>query len=330
MAQNSVSSYEIVSREIVELLRANNSVTVISHYNPDSDAYGSALGIALALKAQNKDVQILNESGVLPRYEYFPQLGLISKTDRPRSEDVVIVCDCGDLKRVGDSYVESVRKSKCIINIDHHSSNDHFGHKNLVKVEASSTSEIIFDLLTEGAFPITKEVATCLLAGIIGDSGSFRYSSTTPHTFRVAARLIELGAPLTALCDAMFANTAFETVKLQSEALTNIELLFEGRYAEVLVGADMMKRAGATMEDTDGLVERARDIKGVEISASIRQDESIWRVSLRSVSQNLDVSTVAAQFGGGGHKQAAAFRSKKDLEAIRTKLRAEVYKLLNR
>lgn len=313
--------------EVIDALIQATSVVVVSHYNPDGDAYGSSIGLTLALQAMGKSVVLCNETGIMERYGSIPGIQQVQKSI-PLSSELVVICDCGTLNRVGDTLLSGVKSGKKTINIDHHISNDRFADINYVVENASSTSEIIFELLEDLKVSITTDIANCLMTGIVGDTGSFRYSATTARTFIIAAELTKLGAKVEKIYKELYASPTLGSIKLQSEAILGAQILFNGQYAEVLVTHEMLTKNGAQLEDTDGLAEKARDIGGIKISSSIRQDGHIWRVSLRSVDQKYNVSDLAAVFGGGGHRQAAAFRSSKKLETIQELLRTQVQKVL--
>jgi phosphoesterase RecJ-like protein len=240
------------------------------------------------------------------------------------------VCDCGAIERVGDSVISFVRSAQRVINIDHHTCNSRFGHLNLVVEGASSTSELVFDLLMElekrnaRADLIRLEAASCLMAGIIGDTGSFRYSSTSPSTFLAASQLMLRGARPDQLTQQLFASQSLAAVRLQAEALVGLNLLCNGELVEVTVTQEMIGRLGASILDADSLAERGRDIEGVKVAVLFKEDVDMWRVSLRARQGSVDVSEIARQFGGGGHKPAAAFRWRRGLPELKGALRAAV------
>jgi phosphoesterase RecJ-like protein len=322
--------------EVLDILQGATRAIIVSHVNPDADAYGSSCGLAQGLRAFGISVAVYNESGFIARYGVIPGAAAVSK-DLPTtfaSDDVVIVCDCGAVERVGDAYLPVVKSAPTLINIDHHTSNPLFGHANYVIEGASSTSELVFDLLdalekrTGRSDIITEQSAKCLLAGIIGDTGSFRYPSTTAKTFTVASKLVTRGARPDVLTQELFANHSLAAVKLQAEAMSGVALHEGGVFAEVTVTQEMLKRHGADLLDADSLAERARDVEGVRVAALFKQDVDMWRVSLRSRQGAVDVAWVAQQFGGGGHKPAAAFRWRKDFEALKSELRAKIKEAL--
>jgi phosphoesterase RecJ-like protein len=325
------------SDPVVSSIRAASKIIVLSHTNPDADAYGSSCGLAWGLKALGCDVSVFNESGFVPRYGVIPGAAEVSAA-LPSVVDektLVIVCDCGALERVGDSFLSFVKGAPHVVNIDHHTSNTKFGHHNMVVEGASSTSELVFDILIEiekrvgRSDIISSESAACLMAGIIGDTGSFRYSSTAPSTFLAAYHLMLRGARPDRLTQELFATQSLAAVRLQAEAMVGIQLLCGGAFAEITVTQEMLSRLGASILDADSLAERGRDIEGVKVSVLFKQDVDMWRVSLRARQGTVDVSQIAQQFGGGGHKPAAAFRWRKDFASLQSALRSAVQAALS-
>ena len=345
-----MSSTATVARipELFNVIARYRRALILAHANPDSDAYGSSCGLGIGLRNLGFEVEVYNESGIVPRLSKIPGVSEVKSTlpelSSIGSDTVVIVCDCGAAERVGESYIPWLNEVPVVVNIDHHHANTLFGHYNFVPEDASSTSEIIYALLMHGeevrlssqSLPpqsgatraIDKDTATALLAGIVGDTGSFRYPSTTDKTFIAAAELYRRGARPSEIAKDLFASISLPAIRLQSEAISKLGLYHEGRFAEVVVTAEMVTRLGAELLDADSLAERARDIQGVSVAALFKQDTDMWRVSLRSSSPLVDVSAVARSFGGGGHKPAAAFRWRKDFETLQSELRKRIGELL--
>lgn len=308
--------------ELEAVLKNYKFISIVSHTSPDADAYGSLLGVYNLLKDNGYKVEAVNESGQLPRYSFLP--GFIEiKTEISKESDFIIVCDCGELKRVGDQLVTTIN-NRDILNIDHHISNKDFGKHNLVVTTASSTCEIVYLLAKE--FVITKEIATCLYAGVFSDTGGFKYSNTSALTLKIASELTELGASPEEIAKKLFANTPLDEIKLQAKALSNLKTYFSQKYAEIILRAEDFN--GLNPSSSEGLAEKARDIENVEISALIRWDQELYKVSLRSKSAQYNVSELAEKFGGGGHRQAAAFRWRGSLEELTVALRSEIEILL--
>lgn len=316
---------------IIGLLQGCGRIVIVSHTNPDADAYGSSCGLAAGLRALGKDVAVYNDHGFVPRYRVIPGAeGVIKGGWAPLGAgDIVMVVDCGGADRVGDALLANLQAAPMVINIDHHASNTMFGTLNYVIEGASSTSELVFELLTAleqhtgRSDLIGTDAAACLLSGIIGDTGSFRYPSTTARTFRVAAELVERGARPDILTQELFATQSLVALRLQSDALGAVTVHPNG-FAEVVVTQEMLKRHGADILDADSLAEKARDIEGVKVSALYKQDVDLWRISLRSRRGVVDVSAIAQAFGGGGHKAAAAFRWRQDVATLQERLRAAI------
>ncbi len=319
MSSPNIDSDDRVAR-VAEVIREHSSFVVVSHYNPDADAYGSSAAVALALRELGKRAVLINESGIVDRYGWMPGVSEVQTVFPKETPECVIVCDCGALDRVGDSLKGAVLASPLIINIDHHVSNEGFGAINLVEVGASSTSEVVYEILSHHAASITPSVATCLLAGIYGDTGSFRYGSTTQRTFEVALELVKRGAVPHEVASQLFSQVSLAGTMLQSAALLEMQMHERGAIAELIVPRSHYEKYGAIEEDTAVLCERARDIAGVIISVLIREDEGLWRVSLRTKDKGINLSEIAAAFGGGGHRAAAAFRWRKPLHELRAVL----------
>lgn len=303
-------------------------IAVVSHFNPDADAYGSTAALTLALRKMGKQVIAVNESGQLERYMSLPVVGEIRDSLPEATYDCVCILDCGDLKRVGDSFIAKISQYSRSLNIDHHFSNTRFADINWVEEHISSTSEMLFYLIKGLGVEIDQPIAHSLMAGIIGDTGSFRYRSTTSKTFEVASALVAAGAVPADIFGAIYGSPKVEVVRFQAAALANLELFGDGQIAMVVVDEGMFKAHGAGLDDADVLVDRARDIAGVRIAVAIRQADNIWRVSLRSKVERDDVSSLAQKFGGGGHKMAAAFRWRQDLTALKSQLLEQLIALV--
>ncbi|HHY90558.1 MAG TPA: bifunctional oligoribonuclease/PAP phosphatase NrnA, partial [Clostridiales bacterium] len=218
--------------------------------------------------------------------------------------DLIITVDCSDITRLGNRahYLE---QSKKVVNIDHHITNTYFAQHNLVVSDAAATGEIVYLLLQEMDVSITKDTATCLYVALSTDTGSFRYDNTTAGTHRIAAELLEYGIDLNFITTELYQNKPLSKVKLLKEALNSLEIYYSGQVAILSITNQMLKETGAA-EDTDGLIEFARDIVGVKVGILIKElGHSEIKVGFRSKDNRIDVSEIAAQFGGGGHRKAS-------------------------
>jgi len=207
-----------------------------------------------------------------------------------------------------------------IVNIDHHISNDRYGHLTLTDPEASSTGEMVFRLLDAMGLEITKDMAVNLYTAILTDTGAFRYANTGPRTFAAAGRLLEKGADPAGIAQQVYETFPAVKIRLLARALTTLEFDWEGRIAALTVSKSMLDEAGAEWEHTEGFVEYPRSIEGVQVAAFLSEiGEGLYKVSLRSKGR-FNVEEVARKFGGGGHINAAACRIEGDAETVKKRL----------
>ena len=217
--------------------------------------------------------------------------------------DVLIALDCGDIERLGfDKQLKEY--GAIVVNIDHHKSNSYFGDLNLVDSNASSVGEMIYQLL-DGKVQIDYDIALNIYTSIITDTGSIRYSNTTPLSLKILAKLVDKGIRPDYVSRQVFERRSLASIKLLKSALSTLEILADGKIASLLITQDMLKVAQANEEDTNGIINYAREIDGVEVAVLFKEKEdSLIKVGLRS-NEKVDVSKIAAKFNGGGHPRAA-------------------------
>ena len=295
-------------KEVAEAIKGAENILIMAHRRPDADAIGSSLGLALVLESLGKDVWLTNSSPLESGHDFFPELKKIKNTLPDFTPDLTIVCDCGGLDRIGKEWEEQVSKLSPLINIDHHAPNPAFGTINYIDSEASSTASMVYKIVKELGVSLTKEVATCLYAGLAGDTGIFRWMKPGPSDFRDAADFVEAGVDTEMIAIELFGKVSASAIDLQAEALSNIEYYFDKRVVFVLVTDEMCKRHNATPRDGKDLVSLLRYVEGVICSVYIRSEDDKWSVSFRADPKKLNVADVAASLGGGGHPAAAAFR----------------------
>lgn len=298
--------------QIEERINRAKKILIISHISPDGDSIGSILGFGFGIrkKYSNKIIDIAVADMISTRYSFL-ELQEIYYTKSTEKYDLVFVLDCGDIKRAGMEIEESK-----IINIDHHITNTEYGNIAIVNPKASSTSEIIMEILKYMNIEIDKVMAESLYTGITTDTGSFKYSNTTATTHRLVAELIETGIDINKISTALYQNRSFKTIELMKEAIENMEVFFDRKIVFLEITESMLKRCNATAKDSDMLVEFLRDILGVEISITTKPMEDEIKVSMRS-KLYADVSKIAKKFGGGGHIQAAGFTSSIELDELK-------------
>ena len=316
-------------RGIVELIRNSQKFLVASHENPDADAIGSMLAMGLALLLMDKDVYLYNKDGVPKVLSFLPGSDLIkSSIDKVTNDfDCTLIVDCTDPSRVGVDILSLIDSGRCgkVVIIDHHKTNKISSDSCLLNPDSPSTGIIIYSLIKELHVNIDTGIAINLYATILGDTGSFRYSNTSPEAFRVAAELVEHGANPSEISQALYESETEERLRLISLALSTLEISKDGRIASVVLNKEMYSMTGTTREDTDGIVNLPRSIKGIEVAIlfneleRINVNESRWKISLRSKGY-IDVSRVAELFCGGGHERAAGCTIKGSLNEVKQKL----------
>jgi len=283
------------------------TIALACHVNPDGDALGSllALGIALREKYKDKQITLLSHDGVPEVYEFLPLSGEILSDSPLLGYDLAIALDSGEASRTGERIFPIFAASSIRMDIDHHIGEGAFGDVRLLDTKAAATAEIVYDLILQLGTPITTEIATCLLTGVITDTGSFRFMNVTPRTLRTAASLIEAGASPSLIAERVFDNRTYAATKLMGLALSTVRQEAGGKiiYAAVRY-ADLVETA-ATDQDTEGFISYIRSIRGSEVALLFRETEvGNIRISLRS-SERVNVSEIAQQFGGGGHRMAS-------------------------
>ena len=316
-------------REISEAVEANDRFLVTTHENPDGDALGSLIATTRALQQLGKDtVMYLAGRVPLPReYRFMPLDELARDLPGDLAERVVFAVDCANESRLGASPTELLEPARLVIDIDHHHDNTRFGDVNLILADASSTGEILWDVLCELGVEITPEIAEALYIAIVTDTGRFQYPNTTARALRLAAELVEAGADVHRVFQGVYENVAFGKLKLVARALEHAEVLEDGRIVIAYLDKEDFERAGVEEPFSEGIIDYLRAVEGAELAALIREPPTPGgpsrRVSLRTTEEGLDVSAIARKSGGGGHKQAAGFPSERSVDEITDFLQRE-------
>jgi bifunctional oligoribonuclease and PAP phosphatase NrnA len=292
------------------LVSRADRILIISHIRPDGDAVGSTLGLGLMFEEMGKEVNLVLEDGVPKVFNHLTGSDTIIR-EAVGVFDLVIVVDSSDIERIG-SVLDDFGEPD--VNIDHHPTNTQFAKLNLVRDDAVATVEIIFDLARELSFPINLPVAEALLTGLLTDSLGFRTSNTKPQTLRIAADLMEFGANLPVLYSKAMLEKSFEAVKYWGQGLSRIQM--EDRLVWTSLSLEDRIAVDYPGRDDADLINVLSRIKETDISVVfVEQKNGSVKVSWRS-RPGFDVSSIATQFGGGGHKPAAGADIKGDLERV--------------
>jgi phosphoesterase RecJ-like protein len=294
-------------------VRGERFAAVVVHERPDPDALGAAVGMVDVLRRCGAQAGVyVDPADHLPPCGWFlDEASLVPAA--PERSTPLYVLDSGSLSR-SSLGVESWGAT--VVNIDHHHDNTNFGELNLVRPTASSTSEIICDLYELLSLVPGVVAATGLYTGISFDSGHFRHGSTSAHTFRCAAWLVECGADPTLVFRELYEHRSPGALRLLARAIENAVAVADGRALVSLLRRADYIAAGADEDETEAIVDALRGVEGVEVAALVKEqsDGARTRVSLRS--EGLDVSAIAARRGGGGHRQAAGFSTDDSPEEV--------------
>ena len=279
-------------------------VAVLGHQRPDGDCIGSTVAVVRMLRSQGIEAIGLNRDTTPSTLEAF-----IGDTPMALAKDftsdghIAVSVDCADFKRVGDRLNELF--PEVAINVDHHISNKLYGKENFVIATACATAEILAGFFLDNGYEIDAITAQALYVGIATDTGQFRFPSTTPETFEIARRLCECGANPSEAAYQLYERESFAKIQLLQNFLDSLTMEFDNRVCVGLIQNGVYEQTGATIDDSEGLVDYARSIDGVDIGVLIEDREGALKGSLRAKNPKFRVDQVAKLFGGGGHACAA-------------------------
>jgi phosphoesterase RecJ-like protein len=314
---------------VAEAILSHDRFLVTTHENPDGDALGSLLATKLALDTLGKDVVMyLSGETPLPReYSWMPLGNLRRSLPDDAADRVLLALDCANESRLGPDP-EVLASAPLVVNVDHHHDNSRFGAINAVVADASSTGEIVRDLLRELDVELTSDMAEALYIALVTDTGRFQYTNTTPKALRLAAELVEAGADVHKIFQGVYESVQFAKLKLLARALERAQIYEGGRLVISYLLRGDFAEVGAAEPYSEGIIDYLRAVEGADMAALIREpprgDAPARRVSLRASADELDVSKIARASGdGGGHRQAAGFSSSESIEEITEFIRRE-------
>ena len=293
-------------QEVAALLRSAERVTAFCHENPDADTLGAALAITIAAERLGKRAEVVSSDPPPPDLAFLPRIEAVRRS--PALEpDLAVVVDAGEMTRIGavlTSHAEWFARAR-VANIDHHVSNPGYGLANWIAPEAAATCEMVSLLLPELGVPLDPELATCLMAGIVQDTHTFAHPNTTPRTLRVAATLLEAGAPLSAINRAIYADKPFSTLALWGQILAGCRQQHDGRIVHASMTGAMLAATGGQATASEGFVDLLGSTKDADVTILFKEvSPTETRVSVRT-SAAADAVAIASAFGGGGHARAA-------------------------
>jgi len=293
-------------KKIIQTIKTNKRFLISTHVNPDPDALCSELALAIYLRALGKTVLIINDKATPSRYQFLSGIRSIKHYQRKKKViyDVAVVVDCGELSRIG-RVSQLLQNDKVLINIDHHITNDNFGKLNLVRPKASSTAEVLYDLLTTAKCSLNKNLAMHLYTGIMTDTGSFRHENTTARTHKIASELIKykFSAPL--LYKKIYETVSYSDLKQLTIIISRFDMFLHKRVACVSLTKKVLSKFSKGFDLRDTIFKFLRSMKGVDVVVILTEVErKKTRINLRS-SDKFDVAKLAHQYHGGGHRRAS-------------------------
>ncbi len=291
--------------DVRKALAAGRRFLVVSHQSPDGDAIGSSLALASVLTALGKACDIVNVDGVPMNLTWLPLAERVHLVpEDPGGYDTVVVLDCGGPERTGlDLPLD--RPGRVVVNIDHHPGNPEFGTVNLVDPAACATAELVYEVIRAMPAPLGYSAATGIYTAILTDTGSFRFSNTTARALEIASRMVSKGVDPAWVSHMVYDQQPVGRLHLLSRVLDTLSLSPRDKAACVVVTREMLRATHTGVEDVDGFVNYPRSICGVEVGLLLREEaDGRYRVALRSKGR-VDVSEIARELGGGGHRNAA-------------------------
>jgi bifunctional oligoribonuclease and PAP phosphatase NrnA len=321
-------------QRIVSELRRSQKLLLTTHENPDGDALGSLLAMHEVLKLMGKDSVMFMSPEDFPvpfEYRHLPLDEVVHELPDDTPERAIVFLDCGNIDRMPVGFLK--REDAHILNIDHHHDNTRFGTANLVVEDASCTAEIIFGLTGDLNVEITPKIAEALYVALLTDTGKFQYENTTAASHRMAAELIDRGVDVHNVFRRIYENVPFGKIKLLARVLSRVERYDGGRLTVSRIELADYEASGADESLSEGVVDHIRALDGTLVAALVRDQlkpdrQGIRKVSLRASDPSIDVSVIARKEGGGGHRQAAGFSTRKSddelIAFLRTAIAAQV------
>lgn len=303
---------------ILEEIKKAETIVVLCHESPDGDAVASSLSVMHAVAKLGKEADV-----IIPEYskvfDFLPGADKILQKGRTNKCDLAISVDCSDLKRLvgGKEYFETAKRT---IEIDHHSVNSMFADFNYVDPVAPACCQVLIGMFEYFGIDIDKELGTCLLTGIITDTGGFQYSSVTSDTFEFAAQLLRKGVNISKICQEVLRTKTKAHCQLEKLIYERLEFIENGKIAITYLTLKDYAEYSNDMGDDEGLVESIRDIEGVEVAVLLKEKENGgFKISMRS-KDNVNVSDICLLLGGGGHPRAAGCFITGDVSQAKTKV----------
>jgi bifunctional oligoribonuclease and PAP phosphatase NrnA len=298
---------------LIDALRAGRRFVVASHQRPDGDAIGSAMAMALALRALGKEATVVTDAIPPVFLQPFPGVAGIQITAAiGEAFDAALIMECSELGRTG---VTGLDRSP-VVNIDHHPGNQNYGAINWIDESAAACGEMVFTLLEALGAPLSAEIATHVYLAVLTDTGSFRFSHLSPRTYEIARRCVEAGADPQWIARTHYDSNSLSRVRIFGAVMNEMVILAEGRVALLTITRRTMDELGGTSDDLEGLINFPLTVKDIQAVALFKEvGDHDWRVSLRSKGA-VDIGAIARSFKGGGHTNAAGCSTTGSIDVV--------------
>lgn len=301
-----------------KLIEKSKTIYVVGHTNPDGDSVGAAFAMYLALKKIGKDVKVLitkySES-----YNIFKELKQGVKSVQTLSYDLLITVDSSDKERL-DISEQDIKKAKKILMIDHHKMSNPFGDVNCIEDDCPAACQIVYNFLKFMNIEIGQDIAKFIYTGIMTDTGSFNYSSTTPETMEIVADLIKTGIDFSYICDKLNHTLPEAKLYLIAKTIEKMEAYFGNQVRYSFIDYNTISELGVDEEDAEGMTNYLKMVEGTKVAVYVREkSDGTYKVSMRS-DENVNVSDIAIEFGGGGHKRASGYTIIEKLDNAKKRL----------
>ena len=311
---------------IIEVIGRAKKIGIFTHVSPDGDAIGSSLALCLGLRKLGKEVEVIADE-CSNCFNFLTEIENIKRSGS-KDYDLAIALDCAAKGRLFDKN-GSFDSSMITVAIDHHVSNTFFANYNYVEGNSPATCKTLIKILKRLSIGISREMGECLMAGIITDTGGFRYKDVDDETFEFAAHMLDLGVNISDIYYRTFDFKTKSQFELTKIATSRLKFYYDDKIALTYLTKEDFEKSKAKVGDHEGIVNIGRNIEGVEVSIFLREDlDDTYKVSLRSNNDEVNVSEIAEVFDGGGHAQAAGLTIEDKLDVAIKKLVKETSKRL--
>ena len=298
---------EPISKELIDYITSGRRFLLLTHARPDGDALGSTFGMRSVLRGAGREADVFIPSELPDRYRNF-FCGALKSVEDFSKYDRVMILDCATFERIAADGFDFQNTSACLLNIDHHRGNTtcSIASASCVDPEEASTCNLAVRLCRECGLPVGREAATFFLAGMMTDTGNFRFSNTTGDTLRCAAELLDSGAELEKVVNTIYFSKSMRQRNFETDLVSHaLKFSPDGLIAYAYITDEMLKRNDFDLKEDEGIIDILREIDTVIIAMLIHRKDGAFKISLRSKDLRYPVAPVARKFGGGGHDLAA-------------------------